>query len=94
MAGGLKRDRSVGRRGATPPRLARTPIPASGLALPHERDESPDTSARKPDPVIDQAMHDIDAGMVDTDMRASPGLDAELRTRLVPRSRGKRPGRS
>ena len=38
-----------------------------------------------------QAKRDIDAGMVDTDMRATPGLDAELRARLVPGPGGKPP---
>lgn len=83
--------RPVGRQVATPPRGARTPGPANGLALPHERDESPDVAAVEPDPVMVQAKHDIDAGMVDTDMRATPGLDAELRARLVPGPGGKLP---
>ncbi|MDP3287737.1 MAG: hypothetical protein Q8M64_05460 [Methyloversatilis sp.] len=51
--------------------------------MPHERDESPDAIAVEPDPVMVQAKRDIDAGMVDTDMHAAPGLDAELRARLV-----------
>jgi hypothetical protein len=38
-----------------------------------------------------QAKHDIDAGLVDTDMRATPGLDARLRARLVPGPGGKPP---
>lgn len=38
-----------------------------------------------------QAKRDIDAGMVDTDMRATPGLDAKLRARLVPGPGGKPP---
>ena len=59
------------------------------LPLPHERDESPDPGAAVPDPVIAQAKRDLDAGMVDTDMRATPGLDARLRARLVPGAGGK-----
>jgi hypothetical protein len=59
------------------------------LALPHERDESTDATAGKPDPVMAQAKRDIDIGMVDTDMRATPGLDVELRDRLVPGPGGK-----
>jgi hypothetical protein len=43
----------------------------------------------EPDPVIVQAKHDIEAGMVDTDMRATPGLDAALRAQLVPGAGGK-----
>jgi hypothetical protein len=31
-----------------------------------------------------QAKRDLDAGMVDTDMHATPGLDAELRKKMVP----------
>jgi len=61
------------------------------LALPHERDESTDASAAAPDPVMAQAKRDIDAGMVDTDMRATPGLDVKRRARLVPGPGGKPP---
>jgi hypothetical protein len=61
------------------------------LALPHERDESSNTTADAPDPVIAQAKRDIDAGMVDTDMRATPGLDAKHRASLVPGAGGKPP---
>ena len=38
-----------------------------------------------------QAKRDIDAGMVDTDMRATPGLDTERRDQLVPGPGGKPP---
>ena len=83
--------RPVGRETATPPRGAKAPGSAPGLTLPHERDESTDASAGTPDPVIAQAKRDIDAGMVDTDMRATPGLDVKLRARLVPGPGGKPP---
>lgn len=73
------------------PRRALAPLSAPGLPLPHERDESPDPADVAPDPVIVQAKRDIDAGMVDTDMRATPGLDAKLRVRLVPGPGGKPP---
>jgi hypothetical protein len=73
------------------PRRTKAPRSAPGLSLPHERDESPDSAAVAPDPVIAQAKRDIDAGMVDTDMRATPGLDAKLRARLVPGPGGKPP---
>lgn len=56
-----------------------------------EHDRLIDPSAVLPDPVIDQAKRDIDAGMVDTDMHATPGLDANLRARLVPGPGGKPP---
>ena len=86
-----KARRPVGRQVATPPRGAGTPGPASGLKLPHERDESNQGDAVAPDPVMVQAKLDIDAGLVDTDMRATPGLDNERREQLVPGPGGKRP---
>jgi hypothetical protein len=45
--------------------------------------------ATKPDPVVAQAKRDIDAGLVDTDMRATAGLDAKRRAKLVPGAAGK-----
>lgn len=83
--------RPVGRQTATPPRGAKAPRSATGLALPHERDEASPATAVVPDPVMVQAKRDIDAGLVDTDMRATPGLDAERRARLVPGPGGKPP---
>jgi len=90
--------RPVGQQAATPFRLrkasrSRTPSPpmTADLLLPHERDESTNTTAVEPDPVIKQAKRDIDAGLVDTDMRATPGLDAERRRELVPGPGGKPP---
>lgn len=82
---------ALGRRVAAPPLGAKAPLSATGLALPHERDESSKVTADTPDPVIVQAKRDIDAGMVDTDMHATPGLDARLRARLVPGAGGKPP---
>lgn len=42
----------------------------------------------QPRPVIEQAKRDLDAGQVDTDLRGTPGLDAERRARLLsPRRR-------
>lgn len=76
---------------ATAPAPARRPGPDEGLALPHERDESAEATAAEPDAAVSQARRDIDAGLVDTDMRATPGLDAELRARLVPGPGGKPP---
>jgi hypothetical protein len=43
--------------------------------------------------VIAQAGRDLDAGMVDTDMRATAGLDAERHARLNPGPGGKPPSR-
>jgi hypothetical protein len=86
--------RPVGRQVATPPRGAKPPLSKAGLAMPHERDESIHTTAIEPDPAMLQAKLDIDAGMVDIDLRATPGLDAERRARLVPGAGGKPPTRS
>lgn len=83
--------RLIGRQLPTPPRGAKAPLSKAGLALPHERDESTEPVAEVPDPKMVQAKRDIDAGLVDTDMRATPGLDAKLRERLVPGPGGKRP---
>ena len=83
--------RPVGRQVATPPRGVKAPLSNAGLKLPHERDESIDTTAEAPDPVMVQAKRDIDAGQVDTDMRATPGMDAKRRARLVPGPGGKPP---
>lgn len=83
--------RPVGRQVATPPRGAKSPGRADGLALPHERDESTNATAVAPDPLMVQAKRDLDAGLVDTDMRATPGLDATRRARLVPGPGGKPP---
>ena len=89
----------VGRQLPTPSRVAKTSaVPGSApetlgaaLPLPHERDESTGATATAPDPVIAQAKRDIDAGLVDTDMRATPGLDAKRRAKLVPGPGGKPP---
>lgn len=64
---------------------------AKDVAMPHEKDESTSNVAEAPDPKIVQAKRDIDAGLVDTDMRATPGLDAELRKKMVPGPGGKPP---
>lgn len=53
------------------------------LRLPHERDQSIDATNAAPDPMIRQAHDDIEAGQVDTDMRQTPGLDAEQRKKLL-----------
>ena len=89
----------VGRQTPTPARLGRRSkapvLPAQSaeddLALPHERDESDGSAAVEPDPVMVQAKRDIDAGQVDTDMRATPGLDSARRAELVPGPGGKPP---
>jgi hypothetical protein len=55
----------------------------SDLPLPHERDEGAGVTNAQPDKVIEQAKRDLDAGLVDTDLRATPGLDAERRDELL-----------
>ncbi len=70
---------------------ANTGANAESLPLPHERDESTGTAATTPDPVMKQAKRDIDAGLVDTDMRATSGLDATRRAKLVAGSGGTPP---
>ena len=57
--------------------------------LPNERDECVGDVAPAPDPKLVQAKKDLDAGRVDTDMWATPGLDAARRESLVPGAGGK-----
>jgi hypothetical protein len=55
-----------------------------GLPMPHERDESNDDPAAHPrQPVIEQARRDLESGQVDTDLRTTPGLDAERRDSMT-----------
>lgn len=61
------------------------------LQLPHERDQDPDMTNDRPDPVIRQAYEDLKNGQVDTDMRATPGQDARKRARDVPGPGGQPP---
>lgn len=60
---------------------------ASNVALPHERDESICATDPTPQPEIAQAYADLKAGLVDTDLRATPGLDAQRREVLLRRQR-------
>lgn len=57
------------------------------LELPHERDQNLDATDPQPDPVIEQAARDLKQGQVDTDLRATPGLDAERRKDLLRKPR-------
>lgn len=54
------------------------------LQLPHELDQNLDMTGGKTQPVIQQAARDLERGLVDTAMRATPGLDAQQRKRDVP----------
>lgn len=58
------------------------PVPPE-LPLPHERDQALGHSAHEPDPLIERAAKDLDEGQVDTDLRNTPGLDAQRRERMV-----------
>lgn len=79
-------DRSPRAPGSTPPQPE-----DEDMELPHERDQSTQNTAEEPDPAMKQASKDLEAGMVDTDMRASPGLDAAQRKQYVPGESGQRP---
>ena len=81
--------RPIGRQQPTPQRGAKPPRLNPDMPLPHERDQSIDATAKAPDPQMVQAQRDIEAGLVDTDMRATPGLDAKRRAQLVPGPGGK-----
>ena len=73
----------IGRQAVTPRRRSKAVRPPA-LALPIERDSAIGALATQADPKMVQAKRDLDAGQVDTDMHATPGLDAERRARLVP----------
>lgn len=66
----------------------------AGTPLPHERDQSIGQVGTAPQPLIEQAHRDLQAGQVDTDLRATAGQDAQRRERLLgtPTSRGSRGG--
>lgn len=68
------------RRRAAPSR----PRPVVAPLLPHERDQIVEPTAGATDPRIELARQDVAAGRVDTDMRATPGLDAPERDAIVP----------
>lgn len=55
------------------------------LELPHERDQNLQATREQPDAVMKQAASDLQSGQVDTDMRSTPGLDAERREQLTGR---------
>lgn len=64
----------------------RTPGDASrpkGPSLPHDRDQQAASTDAEPNSHIGQAARDLKQGQVDTDLRATPGLDAERRGDMV-----------
>lgn len=60
-----------------------TAVPDGKPSLPHERDQQNTATNAKPDPQIRRAASDLKQGQVDTDLRATPGLDADRRGDLV-----------
>jgi len=81
MASRIRKDRQVGKT-PTPQARDRDPM------LPHDQDQDAGgTTDHRPDPVIEQAYRDIERGLVDTDLHATPGLDAARREQLLRRSR-------
>lgn len=67
--------------------MTKTPNPDAarpqGPSLPHERDQQNDATHPHPDPQMQRAARDLRRGQVDTDLRATPGLDAERRGDMV-----------
>ena len=58
-------------------------VPDGKPSLPHERDQQNDATNAKPDAQIHRAARDLQQGQVDTDLRATPGLDADRRGDMV-----------
>jgi CBS-domain-containing membrane protein len=81
--GATERTRAVSSPGSRGDARGTESLPPGPLPLPHERDEAVGEVAAHVDPIIRQAKSDIDRGLVDTDLRATPGLDAARRDALV-----------
>ena len=58
-------------------------VPQGQPSLPHERDQQNTATNPKPDPHVRRAAQDLKQGQVDTDLRATPGLDADRRGEMV-----------
>lgn len=54
-----------------------------GPSLPHDRDQQAAATDAEPNAHIERAARDLKQGQVDTDLRATPGLDAERRGEMV-----------
>ncbi|MEO8247945.1 MAG: hypothetical protein ABI589_01110 [Burkholderiales bacterium] len=52
-----------------------------------ERDQSSDAAGDEPREVMHQAKRDLDGGLVDTDLRGTPGADAERQRELLEREK-------
>jgi hypothetical protein len=70
-----RREETHTQRGAVTPQ---------GPSLPHERDQQNRSVDADPNPHIERAASDLKQGKVDTDLRATPGLDANRRGTMVP----------
>lgn len=57
------------------------------LRTQYERDQSSDATGAQPQEVIRQAHDDIEAGLVDTDLRGTPGATAERQRELLEREK-------
>lgn len=57
--------------------------PEGKPSLPHERDQQNTATNPEPDPQVQRAARDLKQGQVDTDLRATPGLDADRRGDMV-----------
>lgn len=55
----------------------------AGPSLPHDRDQQAASTGSGTNAHIDRAAKDLKQGQVDTDLRATPGLDAERRGEMV-----------
>lgn len=66
---------------------SRPPQDGQRLPMPNERDERPGEVNPHPQDVMVQAKKDLDAGLVDTDLRATGGLDDAHRRDLLRRAR-------
>jgi hypothetical protein len=79
------RRRRAARKAPVAPGDIRRPEDAGGteLPLPHERDQATGQISHEPQDVIRQAKADLDAGLIDTDLHTTPGLDAERRDELL-----------
>lgn len=66
---------------------SRPPQDGQRLPMPNERDERPGEINPDPQDVMVQAKKDLDAGLVDTDLRATGGLDDIHRRELLRRAR-------
>lgn len=83
----------TGQGSASPVRGPGSTDDRDDLQLPHERDQSVGNDSTgamgggaagdRQREVMTQAGKDLHAGQVDTDLRATPGLDAQQRDRLV-----------